>query len=95
MPGRAVRNPFLEAMMRGEKRPINCPYHCLKPCIPEESPYCIALALLLAKKGDVNRGLFFAGARVCEVKEITTVPRLFQKLMEEYEGGPQPDSTPG
>jgi nitronate monooxygenase len=95
MPGRAIRNPFLEAMLRGEKRPVTCPYHCLKPCVPEESPYCIALALLLAKKGDMERGLVFAGARVSEVKEIITVPRLFQKLMEEYESGPHPDSAAG
>ncbi len=95
MPGRALRNPFVEAMMRGEKRPVTCPYHCLKPCIPEESPFCIALALLLAKKGDVKRGLIFAGARVAEVKEITTVPRLFQQLMEEYVRGPESISAPG
>ncbi len=95
MPGRALRNPFVEAMIRGEKRPITCPYLCLKPCVPEKSPFCIALALLLAKKGDVKRGLIFAGARVAEVKEITTVPRLFQKLMEEYVRGPEPIPTPG
>lgn len=94
MPGRALKNPFVEAMMRGEKRPITCPYHCLKPCIPEKSPFCIALALLLAKKGDVKRGLIFAGARVAEVREITTVPRLFQRLMEEYVRGPDPLPTP-
>ncbi len=95
MPGRALRNPFVEAVMRGEKRPITCPYHCLKPCIPEKSPFCIALALLLAKKGDIERGLIFTGARVAEVKEITTVPRLFQQLMEEYIRGPESLPTSG
>jgi nitronate monooxygenase len=94
MPGRALRNPFVEAILRGEKRPIICPYHCLKPCDPHNSPYCIALALLLAKKGDVKRGLIFAGTRVAEVKGITTVPSLFQDLMEEYQSGPNLPSPP-
>ena len=95
MPGRALRNPFIEAMMRGEKRPITCPYLCLKTCVPEKSPYCIALALLLAKKGDVKRGLIFTGARVAEVREIISVPHLFQKLMEEYVRGPESIPTSG
>ncbi len=95
MPGRALRNPFVEAVLRGEKRPITCPYHCLKPCDPHNSPYCIALALLLAKKGDVKGGLIFTGARVAEVKEITTVPRLFQDLMEEYQSGSNLPSPSG
>jgi len=93
MPGRAIKNPFIEAMLRGEKRPIRCPYHCLKSCVPEKSPYCIALALLLAKRGDVEKGLIFAGARVPEVKKITTVRELFQDLMKEYESGPQAETS--
>ena len=95
MPGRALRNPFVEAILRGEKRPITCPYHCIKTCNPHTAPYCIALALLLAKRGDVKRGLIFAGARVGEVKSITTVPRLFQDLMREYQSGANASSSPG
>ncbi len=92
MPGRALRNPFLEAMLRGEKRPVTCPYRCLRACDPLNVPYCIAQALLLAKRGDIEEGLIFAGARVAEVREITTVPQLLKHLMEEYQSGP--DASP-
>jgi hypothetical protein len=29
MPGRAIRNPFLDAVRAGMKVPFTCPYRCI------------------------------------------------------------------
>ena len=50
MPGRALRNQFLEEVEAGARKPFHCPYHCIKTCDPSKSPYCIALALAGARK---------------------------------------------
>ena len=65
MPGRAIRNPFLEHVEKGEvQRPQKC-FGCLKHCNPAEIPYCITEALIHAVKGDTENGLLFCGvARV-------------------------------
>src|SRR5690554_6878302 len=52
LPGRAIRNEFIEKINRGEKRPVKCPYKCLKTCDVEKTPYCIFAALLNAMKGN-------------------------------------------
>ncbi len=87
MPARALKNAFVESMMRGEKRPVKCPYHCLKPCNPKKVPYCIAEALIRAKEGDVDDGLIFCGARVYEVDKILSVNELFDEIHTEYVKG--------
>lgn len=64
MPGRAIRNSFLEHVEKGEvQRPQKC-FGCLKHCNPAEIPYCITEALIHAVKGDTENGLLFAERRV-------------------------------
>lgn len=59
MPGRAIRNSFLEHVEKGEvQRPQKC-FGCLKHCNPAEIPYCITEALIHAVKGDTENGLLF------------------------------------
>lgn len=84
LPGRAIRNRFIDATNAGEKKPFNCPYHCIITCDTKNSPYCIALALANAFKGKMNGGFAFAGANAYRVKEITTVKKLIETLMSEY-----------
>ena len=86
MPGRAIRNEFLESVERGEKVPVNCPYHCLKTCVPESSPYCIANALSSALRGNFNSGYVFAGSSAwrCKEKGIVSTHQLISDLDEEY-----------
>lgn len=84
LPGRAIRNAFTEAVSGGEKRPVRCPYKCIVTCEGEDSPYCIANALLNARVGKFDRGFAFAGANVTRVKEIVTVQELMDSLVEEY-----------
>lgn len=91
MPGRAIRNAFLECVERGEKIPISCPYHCLKTCVPEKSPYCIASALIFASKGNFQGGYVFAGSNAwrCKEKGIVSVKQLVSDLDDEYSRGIQ------
>lgn len=85
MPGRALRNAFIESVDQGKRHPLNCPYHCLKGCDHEQSPYCIARALINARHGKMNHALAFAGANVHRVKEIVSVQELMDTLVREYE----------
>ncbi len=85
LPGRALRNRFIEDMESGGKSPFVCPYHCIHSCDISKSPYCITLALLNARRGSVDRGLIFAGKNAYRVEEIVAVAELMQTLVAEYE----------
>ncbi len=84
LPGRAIRNAFIEAAEKGLKRPPNCPYRCIKTCNHKESPYCICLALMNAKKGDLQNGFVFAGQNAARISEIVSVRELMESLKDEY-----------
>lgn len=86
MPGRAIRNDFLSDVNSGLKKPYSCPYHCILSCDHKTAPYCIAGALMNAKKGRFRNGFAFAGANVHRVKEIVSVKKLMATLVSEYEG---------
>ena len=85
MPGRAVKNEFLERVEMGERTPIRCSYHCLRTCRPKQSPYCIALALTNARKGQLQEGFAFAGANAWRVNKIVSVKELMDELIDEAE----------
>ncbi len=83
IPGRAIKNRFLERLDAGEPIPINCPYKCLSTCKIYDSRYCIAHALLNAYDGDMEGGLVFAGQNVSRVHEIVSVKELMTTLLDE------------
>lgn len=84
LPGRAIRNAFLDDVSAGIKHPFQCPWKCLRTCDYQESPYCIALALTQAQEGRLQNGFAFAGANAWRVNEITSVKELMDSLVEEY-----------
>lgn len=84
MPGRAIRNKFIDEVNDGRKHPFKCPYHCIKTCDYKSSPYCIALALINAQKGDLEHGFAFAGVNAYRAKELVSVSELINSLLEEY-----------
>jgi len=84
MPGRAIKNTFLDEVSQGKRKPFNCPYHCLKTCDYKNTPYCISLALVNAKKGNLSHGFAFAGENAYRAKGIISVKELIQTLIEEY-----------
>ena len=85
MPGRAITNKFIEAVEDGKKQPFKCPYHCIKTCDYQTTPYCIAFALTNAYKGNFDHGFAFAGENVYRVNEIVTVKELMDSLAKEYQ----------
>jgi nitronate monooxygenase len=85
MPGRAIRNLFLDEVERGAKKPYACPYHCIVTCDVEKAPYCISLALLNAQRGRLDKGFAFAGANAPRVDRIVSVQCLVDELVADYE----------
>lgn len=85
MPGRAIRNRYLDDVGRGIKKPYKCPYHCIQTCDYKNSPFCIAHALMSAKRGKFRNGFAFAGDNVHRVNEIVSVQQLISSLVVEYE----------
>ena len=84
MPGRAIRNTFLDDVSKGTKTPFKCPFHCIRTCDSKKSPYCIALALSNARKGKFKYGFAFAGENAYRVSEIISVKELMDSLQSEY-----------
>ncbi|MGD8366030.1 MAG: nitronate monooxygenase family protein [Desulfobacterales bacterium] len=84
MPGRVIRNGFVEEIKQGHKKPFACPFHCIKTCDPKNSPYCIALALANARKGRFKNGFAFAGQNAYRVRKIESVKELMNSLVLEF-----------
>ncbi|MDN5358954.1 MAG: nitronate monooxygenase [Thermotogaceae bacterium] len=79
MPGRAVKNKFLEDVQRGIKKPFNCPYQCIRTCDFKKAPYCIAKALYSASIGDFENGFAFSGTNAGLIDKLSTVPEVFDR----------------
>ncbi len=80
----SLKNKFLEDVSSNIKKPYKCPYHCISTCDIEKSPYCIALALMNAKKGDMDNGFAFAGENAYRAKSIISVNDLIEDIEKEY-----------
>lgn len=81
MPGRAIRNPFMEKVMAGEKIPHSACHGCLHKCNPAEIPYCITDALVHAARGEVDEALLFCGAYAYKADHLETVKEVIDSLM--------------
>lgn len=84
LPGRAIRNKFLEEVSSGVRIPFKCPWKCLITCNFKKASYCIALALTNAQQGKLEDGFAFAGANAYRVDKIISVKELMATLLEEY-----------
>ncbi|QGT98717.1 putative oxidoreductase, nitronate monooxygenase family [Candidatus Syntrophocurvum alkaliphilum] len=84
MPGRALTNKFIEDVNKGVKTPFKCPYHCIKTCDYQNSPYCIAITLINAQRGKFKYGFAFAGKNAYKTNEIISVKELMENLVSEY-----------
>ena len=85
MPGRAIRNSFIDKVKDGLKKPIKCPFQCIRTCDVSSSPYCIISALYNAYKGNMKSGYAFAGSNAYLADKITTVKEIFRELGEEFQ----------
>jgi len=77
MPGRAVKNKFLDEVQQGIKKPFTCPYQCIRTCDFRTAPYCIAKALYSASIGDFENGFAFSGTNAGKINNVTTVSEVF------------------
>lgn len=85
LPGRAIRNRFLRSLEAGAREKIKCPYHCLATCNVAEARYCIALALVNAYQGNMEKGLVFCGQNAYRCDRIVSVHDLIAELKAEIE----------
>jgi len=83
MPGRAIRNKFLEKVESVEKLSIRCNFRCLTACHVEKAKFCIAEALVKSYYGDVDNGLIFCGQNAYRVDKIISVKELIKELVDE------------
>ncbi len=90
MPGRAIKSQFIEKINRGEKRPVKCPYKCLKTCDISKTPYCIFAALMSAMKGNFFNGYAFAGANAFRATRIISVKETFDSILREFKEAVSP-----
>ena len=84
LPGRVIKNEFVEQIKNGMKKPVKCPWKCLKNCNFKEVPYCIAEALFNAGQGDMENGFAFAGTNAYRATKIESVKEVMASLIYEY-----------
>lgn len=82
MPGRAIKNRFLERVQEG-RIPVTQCFRCLTHCNPAETPYCITRALINAAEGNVDDALLFCGSNAYRSTKIETVPEVMKELCGE------------
>ncbi|MCI6886020.1 MAG: nitronate monooxygenase family protein [Lachnospiraceae bacterium] len=80
MPGRAIRNAFLERVA-GQKAKIENCYQCLEHCDPKNIPYCITKALSNAAEGKLEDALLFCGSNAYRADRIETVSAVMADLV--------------
>lgn len=83
LPGRVIKNEFVERIQRGETVPFKCRYLCLRSCDPSTAPFCIARALANAAEGNLDEGFVFSGSNSHRCTKIVPVAELMEALKAE------------
>ena len=84
LPGRVIRNNFVDEINSGKRIPFKCPWKCLKTCDFKKVKYCVANSLYNSAQGFMNNGFAFAGAKAYLAKKIQSVKETFEELILEY-----------
>jgi len=89
LPGRAIRNQFLNGLASGAPQKHRCIANCLKHCSfrSDKQGFCIATALITAHSGDVQGGLVFSGSNASRCREIVSVSDVMADLFGQPELG--------
>ncbi len=85
LPGRAIRNHFLDNAAAGVRNVKRCAWRCLEQCDIQHADYCISIALDNARQGLLDQGFAFCGANAHRVDRIVPVAELLDGLKHEYE----------
>lgn len=84
-PGRAIVNDFVKKTRKsGNICMKNC-LHCMIPCNPSDTPYCISEALIQSVQGHVQNGLVFVGTQAAKIHEMKHVSDLMNEWVKEME----------
>ena len=81
MPGRAIRNPYVEITEKTREKITHC-FRCLEKCDPATTPYCITMALIRAVRSETeaDSSLIFCGENAYRLNSITTVKDIFNEI---------------
>lgn len=82
LPVRVLKTPLVERILsrNGKRESFKCYYKCLKTCDAKTVPFCIAKALVDARAGNQENGLFMTGVNVEPIKKIISVKEFFSTL---------------
>ncbi len=78
--GSAVKNHFVKEFLKNETDKVTQCTNCLKVC---SRSFCILERLQMARDGDMENGLFFAGRNVYKINDILSTKEIFRKLVKE------------
>ena len=84
LPGRVIKNEFVEQILEGKTKPFKCVWNCLITCNYKEAPYCIAQVLNNASQGKMDEGFAFAGQNAYKATKIEHVSEVINELLSEY-----------
>jgi NAD(P)H-dependent flavin oxidoreductase YrpB (nitropropane dioxygenase family) len=84
LPGRVIKNEFVEQIRQGNTKPFKCLWNCLSSCNFREAPYCIAQALFNAARGKMSEGFAFSGTNAYLATKIQHVSEVIKELIAEY-----------
>ena len=84
LPGRAIKNEFINQINAGNTKPFKCSWKWLKSCDFRAVPYCIAQALFNAARGNMDEGFAFAGSNAYLAKKIQSVSDVVLELKIDY-----------
>jgi nitronate monooxygenase len=84
LPGRVIRNEFVDQIKQGKTKPFKCVWHCLTPCNFKEAPYCIAQALFNSARGNMAEGFAFSGTNGYLATKIQHVSEIVDELVAGY-----------
>lgn len=80
MPGRAIKNNFLNRLMKEGKIPHRKCHRCVSTCKPAEIPYCITDALVNAVTDHVEDALLFCGSNAYKAETIESVKDIMNEF---------------
>jgi nitronate monooxygenase len=92
LPGRVVKNDFVEQIFQGNTKPFKCAWNCLSSCDFKKAPYCIAKVLHNAAQGRMDEGFAFAGSNAYRATSIRHVSEIMDELVSAYNAEDARDS---
>jgi nitronate monooxygenase len=85
LPGRVIKNKFVEQIQQGNTKPFKCVWNCLSSCDFRKAPYCIAQVLFNSARGKMSDGFAFSGTNAYLATKIQHVSEVISELVAEYD----------